>query len=141
MGPRVVIDTNVLYSGLRSRNGASFQLLEAVGTGLFEIAVSVPLVLEYEEVLKKKARSLGLTHAEVGDVLDYLCSVADKRQIYFLWRPYLKDTNDDMVLELAVEAQCDRIVTFNKKDFAGTEQFGIRAVTPGEFLKELRVGK
>ena len=134
---RIVLDTNVLYAGLRSRRGASFRLLETVGTGLFELVVSVPLVLEYEEVLRKKARSLGLTFGDVGDVIDYLCNVAKKRKIFVLWRPFLKDPDDDMVLELAVEAGCDRIVTFNRKDFAGIEKFGIQAVTPGEMLREL----
>jgi predicted nucleic acid-binding protein len=42
-----------------------------------------------------------------------------------------------MVLELAVEAQCKYIITFNKKDFAGVEKFGLRVLTPQEFLKEI----
>ena len=137
MKRRIVLDTNVIYAGLRSRRGASFRLMEAVGTGLFDIVVSVPLVLEYEEVLRRKARSLGLTFADVADVIDYLCDVAEKRQIFFLWRPFLKDPNDDMILELAVEASCNRIVTFNRKDFIGIEQFEIQVVTPAEMLHEL----
>ncbi|MEP6836253.1 MAG: PIN domain-containing protein [Gemmatimonas sp.] len=64
----------------------------------------------------------------------FLCSVAHHRQIYFLWRPFLRDPNDDMVLEVAVEAQCTYIVTFNLRDFVGIEQFGLQAITPGQFL-------
>jgi len=112
-------------------------LLELVGKDLFDIVVSVPLVLEYEEVLRKKARSLGMTFADIGDVIDFICHVAEKRQIFFLWRPFLKDPNDDMVLELGVEAGCSHIITFNRKDFKGIEQFGIQAITPAEMLREL----
>lgn len=83
------------------------------------------------------AKSLGLTYADVDDILDYLCSVANRREIFFLWRPFLNDPKDDMVLELAVEAGCDCIVTFNTRDFAGVGQFGLRTVTPREFLREI----
>ena len=139
MRPSIVLDTNVLIAGLRSRNGASFQLLSLVGESAFELNVSVPLVLEYEEVAKRESRALGLTHAEVDDVLDYLCAVATHREIYFLWRPVLRDAADDMVLEVAVEAGCDVVVTHNVRDFAGAERFGVRALTPGEFLKRIGV--
>ncbi len=137
MRRRVVLDTNVVVAGLRSRNGASFRILELVGSGRFEIVVTVPLVLEYEDVLERMARGLGLRHADIDAVLDYLCRVADRRGIFFLWRPILRDPRDDMVLEAAVEAGCDHIVTHNVRDFAGCERFGIRAVTPGRFLASL----
>jgi len=94
----------------------------------------VPLVLEYEAVAREHARELGLTHADVDDVLDYLCAVGHRRQIFYLWRPFLPDPQDDMVLEVAVEAGCEMIITFNLRDFVGVEQFGLRAITPGRFL-------
>ena len=75
-----------------------------------------------------------MTHADVDVVLDFLCAVAHHRQIFFLWRPFLRDPNDDMVLEVAVEAQCAYIVTFNLRDFVGIEQFGLQAITPAQFL-------
>lgn len=139
MVPSIVLDTNVLIAGLRSRNGASFQLLSLIGESAFELNVSVPLVLEYEEVAKRESRALGLTHGEIDDVLDYLCAVATHREIYFLWRPVLRDAADDMVLEVAVEAGCDIVVTHNVRDFVGAERFGVRALTPGEFLKRIGV--
>ena len=134
---RIVLDTNVLVAGLRSRQGASHRLLQAIGSGAFDLVLSVPVVLEYEEVLKRMTRSLGLSGSDVDDVLDYLCSVAEPREIHFLWRPLLPDPHDDMVLELAVEARCDSIITFNVRDFAGAESFGIRVLTPPRFLSEL----
>ena len=134
---QVVLDSSVLVAGLRSRLGASYQILERLGTGAFEVNLSVPLVLEYEEVLKRECRALGLSARDVGDVLDYLCSIGRHREIFFLWRPVLRDPFDDHLLELAVEAGCEFIVTHNVRDFARSEEFGVRAITPGAFLHQL----
>jgi len=134
---KIVLDTNVLVAGLRSRNGASFQVLRLVGRDRFETALSVPLVIEYEAVLKRQSRVLGLTHSDIDDVLDFLCKVSSLRQIFYLWRPFLRDPGDDMVLELAVEAEADFIVTHNRRDFAGAESFGIGLTTPQSLLREI----
>jgi predicted nucleic acid-binding protein len=109
-----------------------------LGGDAFETSVSVPLVLEYEAVAKAHARATGLTHADIDDLIDYVCAVAHRRPIFYLWRPVLRDPRDDMVLEVAVEANCEFIVTHNIRDFAGVESFGLRAIPPGEFLKLLR---
>jgi putative PIN family toxin of toxin-antitoxin system len=134
---QVVLDTNVFVSALRSRRGASHRLLLLVGGPDFQINLSVPLVIEYEDVAKRMAEEAGLTPADIDDIIDYLCSVARLREIHFLWRPVLRDPGDDHVLELAVEAECPVIITHNVRDFAGAERFGITAVTPGEFLKSI----
>jgi putative PIN family toxin of toxin-antitoxin system len=134
---RIVLDTCVLVSALRSNRGASFQLLKLVGRGHFELSVSVPLVLEYESATKRISRSVGLKHSDLDDIIDYLCKVAEHRQIHFLWRPFLRDPIDDMVLELAVESESDYIVTHNMRDFAGITRFGVEAITPGGFLREI----
>ncbi|KAF0240339.1 MAG: twitching motility protein [Planctomycetota bacterium] len=141
MPEEVVLDTNVLIAGLRSSRGASHRVLRLIGTGLFSIHVSVPLVLEYEETLVRERPVLGLTQSGVGDVLDYLCSVAGHHEINFLWRPFLRDPDDDMVLELAVQAGCSCIVTHNLRDFAGSETFGVPAVLPRDFLKKIGATK
>ncbi len=137
--PEIVLDTNVLVAGLRSRRGASFQVLSLVGSEHFGINVSVPLVLEYEDVLLRPQTRIPLSRTAIEDVLDYHCAVARHHEIFFLWRPYLKDPRDDLVLELAVKAGCQFIVTFNERDFAGCERFGIEALTPGEFLRRIGV--
>lgn len=113
-------------------------LLMLIGrSDLFEINLSVPLVLEYEDVAKRPGLVPALSMQNIDDILDYLCSIARRHTIFFLWRPFLKDPKDDMVLELAVEAQCEYIVTFNRKDFVGSDQFGIAVVTPQEFLRKI----
>jgi putative PIN family toxin of toxin-antitoxin system len=139
-GPRVVIDTNVVVAGLRSRRGMAFRLLSEIGKGRFEIALSVPLVLEYEDVLlRPHAGKLG--RADVDAVLDYFCKVAHLQQIFFLWRPLLSDPKDDMLLELAVTARCQSIVTYNVRDFVGAEMFGISVLEPGPSLSGVGVFK
>jgi putative PIN family toxin of toxin-antitoxin system len=134
---QIVIDTNVLVAGLRSRRGSAFRLLTLVGTGQFDIHLSVPLVLEYEEVLLRELPHLQVTRGAVEDLMDFHCSVATCHPIFFLWRPFLSDPGDDMILELAVKAGCEFIVTYNTRDFAGVEQFGLRVIEPGAFLQHL----
>jgi putative PIN family toxin of toxin-antitoxin system len=134
---QVVIDTNVLVAALRSRRGASHRLLRLVGDPRWRINLSVPLVLEYEDVLKRPDAEHLLSPEQVDDVLDFLCASASLRDIFYLWRPMLTDPKDDFVLELAVESGCDYIVTFNMRDFAGAEKFGVVAIKPQEFLREL----
>jgi putative PIN family toxin of toxin-antitoxin system len=131
---KIVIDTNVIISALRSKRGASYKLMYQITRKDFEVSVSVPLVAEYEKVAVEQVEYLQFTVEEVVKYIDFICSIAKKRKIYYLWRPYLRDPKDDMVLELAVASGCKYLITFNKKDFRGIEKFGILALTPKEFL-------
>jgi len=133
--PDIVIDTNVFVAALRSEHGASYRLLTLIDSGLFAANISVPLILEYEEVAKRMVGRIGLTTADIDDVLDYICRVAKRRTVFYLWRPLLGDPQDDMILELAVVANCSYIVTYNRRDFQGAERFGIRVATPKAFLQ------
>jgi predicted nucleic acid-binding protein len=99
--------------------------------------LSVPLVFEYEDALIRSLDATGLQREDVDTVLDYLCGVAHLQKVFYLWRPHLPDPKDDMVLELAVAARCQTIVTFNLRDFAGTDQFGISVARPGDFLSSI----
>jgi putative PIN family toxin of toxin-antitoxin system len=137
MSERVVIDTNVLVSGLRSSRGASHRLLGLIGGADFEIALSVPLVLEHEDVLKRESQTLGLEDADVDTLIQYWCSVAHLQEIHFLWRPVLRDPKDDHVLELAVAAGCRYVVTHNVRDFEPADAWGVEAIRPGEFLRRI----
>lgn len=105
-----------------------------MGTGRFEISVSVGLMFEYESIL---GRATALEGSEIGDLLDYLCAVAHRQEIFYLWRPCLRDPKDDLVLELAVASRSRAIVTFNKRDFAAAEPFDIAIVDPAEYLREI----
>ncbi len=133
----IVLDTNVIITAQRSQRGASAKLMSLIGTGRFEIHLSVPLVLEYEDVLRRQSNNLGLTREDVTDLVDALCALSRHHEIHYLWRPLLRDVKDELVLELAVAARCSHIVTYNRRDFSGVEQFGIKVATPKEFLQEI----
>jgi putative PIN family toxin of toxin-antitoxin system len=139
---QVVLDTNILISALRSQRGASYKLLMLIGRANFEINLSVSLMLEYEDVTKRLLGQIPLTESDIDDILDYLCQTANRREVFYLWRPFLKDPKDDMVLELAVSGGCEVIITYNRKDFVGIEeQFGLEIMTPAEFLGKIGVSK
>ena len=124
--PDIVLDTNVIISALRSKKGASYKLLSLVGTHQFEIHDSVALILEYEDVIQRHREEFGLSEEDVSVFIDSLCSMAQHHKIYFLWRPFLSDPNDELVLELAVSAECEYIVTHNISDFRGSENLVFR---------------
>jgi len=139
MGARIVLDTNVLVAAVRSRLGASFRLLSLLGRPepAFRIALSVPLVLEYEAVLLQHQQASGLTRRDIGDLLDYLCSIGEHHEIFYLWRPILGDASDDLVLEVAVAAGVDAIVTHNIRDFEAAGTFDLAVLRPQDFLANL----
>ncbi|RLA06187.1 MAG: putative toxin-antitoxin system toxin component, PIN family [Gammaproteobacteria bacterium] len=134
---KIVIDTNVIISGLHSSSGKSYELLQIIDDKNIRLSISIPLILEYEEVLLRKKKDFGFNKQDIDNFLDYFCKIANQQRIFYLWRSYLKDLKDDMVLELAFESQSDYIITYNIKDFKGIEKFGIQVITPYEFLKKL----
>jgi len=129
-----VIDTNVVVSALRSKRGASHRLLRLIGDSRWQMTISVALVLEYEAAGKNTCSALDLPESIIDDIVDMICAVGRQTTVHYRWRPHLKDAGDDFILELAVSGACEFIVTHNLRDFQGVDQFGIRAVTPGEFL-------
>jgi putative PIN family toxin of toxin-antitoxin system len=137
---RIVLDTNIIIAAQRSQRGASSKLLSLIGTGLFEVNISVALVLEYEATLMRYRLELGLTQDDVGDLVDALCALATPHEIHYSWRPSLRDSGDEFVLDLAVAARCDYLATFNRRHFMGIGRFGIRVVTPAELLRILGEG-
>ena len=135
--PRIIVDTNVLASGLRSRHGASYRLLSLLGTTRLVTVVTVPLVIEYEKALCDPDLGIPFSADEVRRYLDYVCSVSDCQRVHFLWRPFLRDQKDDMVLEAAFNGQCRYIVTFNLSDFDGIKRLGIVPIKPRDLLESM----
>ena len=131
----VVIDTNILISALRSDMGASYALISKLPSEKFQFSISVPLYTEYQAVLTRKEHMTGTsTEKEILAFLRYFCKIANRQKIFYLWRPWLKDPKDDMVLELAVASKSQYIITYNLKDFSNIQKFGIEAVIPRKFL-------
>lgn len=135
---RVAFDTSVLVSAIRSRDGASFALVNSIPSPLFQMTLSVPLYIEWQAVLTRPEHILpGQTAEQALAFVRYLCGQAWHQDIYYLWRPFLADAGDDMILEMAFAAGCKYIVTHNVRHFAGCEQLGIEAIKPGDFLRIL----
>lgn len=132
-----VLDTNVLIAALRSRNGASFELLRRIGASGWRLHVSTALLLEYEEVARREAAALWARPQRVEAILNFIAASAVEHAISFRWRPFLSDPDDDFVLELAVSAGTRYIVTHNIRNFAGSDSLGVSAIRPAEFLKRL----
>ena len=134
----IVLDTNVLVAAFRSKRGASYQLVRAIGLGDWRLNISVALALEYEDVLKRKNMlPRGITEAEIDRFLDYLFSASNLVPFVLRLRPTLPDPDDERILEVAVQCRA-MIVTHNRRDFQGAERLGVRVSTPAEFLKVLR---
>ena len=137
---KILIDTNVLLPALMSVDGVSNKLVVWLFSQKEKIhVVSNTLVTEYEDVLlRKKYREQykQFSDEDIKAFIDDICLISYHQKINFLWRPFLKDIKDDMVLETAFNASCDYVITYNLKDFYGVEKhFNIKIVTPKEFLK------
>lgn len=131
----------MIVSALRSARGASNALLVLVAEKALRPLATTALFLEYEAVLLRAEQRLatGMSEAEVGGFLAAFASAAEAVEVHFQWRPQLADPADELVLEAAINGGADALVTHNVADFsAAAARFGLRVVTPGELLKELK---
>ncbi len=138
---RLVLDTDVVVAGMRSPSGASAALMMAARRGRTTLLVSVPLALEYEAICGKAEHRIaaGLSEREAGIFLDALIAMAEPVETHFLWRPQLRDSGDEMVLEAAVNGRADALVTFNGRDFGVVpSRFGIEMLLPREAMARIR---
>lgn len=136
---RIVLDTSVLVAATRSRNGASFQIVSMLPSPKFEIALTIAVYTEWQAVLTRPEHlPPGATPDMALGFLRYLASIAHLQDVHFLWRPFLRDPDDDMALECAVASGSEFIVTHNVKDFRRVAELNVQAITPADFLKLLR---
>ena len=137
---RLVFDTNVFVAAMRSPSGASAELFRRVRDRRLIMVASVPLFVEYEAVSLRNEhlQAAGTSARAVRLVLDTLASFVEPAVIAYLWRPMLRDPNDDMVLEAALNGQADAIVTFNRADFGSVpSSFGVGLATPSDILRSI----
>ena len=135
---QIVVDTNVMYAGLRSQKGASYQLLIRLNDPRWQVNLSVALVLEYEEILTRHQVELNLTLPEINDLIDGWCAIAQLHGIFYSWRPQPQDPDDDFLIDLAVRAGADFIISFNVRDLLNAaSRFGIAVITPKQFLQQM----
>jgi putative PIN family toxin of toxin-antitoxin system len=136
------MDTNIMLAALLSKSGVSNRFLVWLFQHKEKInVVSNTLVTEYEDVLcREKNLSLypQISKKDLLGFIDDICFISHHQKINFLWRPFLKDYKDDMVLETAFNAKANYIITYNQKDFRGVkEKFNIKVITPKEFLQKV----
>ena len=136
---RLVLDTCVLVAAFRSRRGASRKLLGLLADGRFELVATPALFFEYEDVLgrSEQIRSHGYTPEQIGHFIETLARITVLvPRVHFQVKPQLKDANDEMVLEAAINGYADAIITFNLADFApAAPDFGIEVARPGSIIK------
>lgn len=138
---KIVLDTNVVESSLRSRLGASFKILSNLHTNLFRFGISVPLYLEYERRVEQVFHlgTVQISEKAKNAILKALAFYADEVPIYYRIRPNLKDENDNMVFECAANYNANYIITYNVRDFrqADLAPYHFAIITPQEFLQEV----
>lgn len=130
---KVALDTDVLVAAVRNRRGASRAWLRAIVGGEAALLLSVPLALQYEAVLTRPEHlaASGASVVQIMALLDALRAICVPVEISYLWRPVLRDPDDEMVLEAAVNGQADRLLTFNERDFAPAARLGGMIERPG----------
>ena len=141
---RLVFDTDVMLSGLRSKIGASRMLLLAVEARVVTPLVSVAAVVEYEAVLKRpqNRQATGLSAAEIDSFLDSFVDHADHVEVHFQTRPLIRDPDDEMFVELAINGRAEALVSFNLRDYRPTDLRSsmpiIPVCRPGDVLRRLQ---
>jgi len=136
--PRLTIDTNILVAATRNSAGPSFALMHLVRHAAVTLCCSPALFLEYEDVLKRSDQlaSSGLNGADIDAILNELAGLILPVKTHYQWRPQLRDPADEMVLEVAVNAQVDAIVTYNLRDFKPAQRFGILVLNPVQTFRQ-----
>ena len=135
---RAVMDTNVLYAALRSRQGASHELLDALWQRRWTLVLSQTTITEYEEILKREATTLRLNLAQIDRLLDALCALAERHPTSDTWIPVLHDPDDEAFVQLAVEAKAESLVSHNLRHLEPARALGVNLLAPRVFLAIIR---
>ncbi|MFW0778504.1 MAG: putative toxin-antitoxin system toxin component, PIN family [Rickettsiales bacterium] len=139
MAENIIIDTSVLVSALIGKEGPSREVLRQCLMGRYNPLISNTLFAEYEDVTtrEKTLELRPLEPQEIRDLLNALYSVCHWVPIYYLWRPNLKDEDDNFLIELAVAGNGKYVVTNNTRDINSAELSfkDLKIVTPEAFLR------
>jgi predicted nucleic acid-binding protein len=143
---KLVLDTDVVLSGLQSAGGASRLLLCGVAEGVITPLVTVAVLLEYEDVLLRPENmaATGLTEQEIFRLLDGLLARSERVLVRRRLRPSIQDPSDEMFVEALVNGGGVAIVTFNRRDYLDADHrlasqgtTVVPLLSPGEALRSL----
>jgi len=138
---RLVLDTDVVVAAMRSPRGASAAILKAIRSGQATLLLSVPLAMEYEAICQEAEHRVasGLSAAEANTFVTAVIAMAEPVRTHYLWRPTLRDPNDEMVLEVAINGHADALVSFNLRDYGDVpKRYGIDLLLPRDAIGRVR---
>src|SRR6267142_537264 len=123
MAERVVVDTSVFVSALRSGQGASRAVLRLCLRQRCQALMGQKLLNEFEDVLGREHlfSASPLTPSERNELLDAFFNVCEWVQVSYLWRPNLPDEGDNHLVELAIAGMAAAVVTNNVRHLRGGE--------------------
>ena len=127
----VVLDTNVLVSGILRPFGRAAAILRLVAAGAIQAAYDIRILSEYREVLSRP--KFGFSGEQVRSFLDQLEQEGFGVSATPL-RFRLRDPNDEPFLEVALAAKAEALVTGNKRHFPRKEFEEIKILSPSEFI-------
>jgi putative PIN family toxin of toxin-antitoxin system len=131
---RIVVDTNVLVSGLLTPFGKCADLVRLFTSDEVILCVDSRIMLEYEEVLGSDR--FRLDHKLVTILMEYIRRTAELHSCKPL-SEQLPDADDCCFLEVAIAAHADCLVTGNTQHFPPGLRYGVRVQTPSDFLAML----
>jgi len=137
---KVVIDTSVWISALITKNSKARDLLRLIFQKKVLPQISETLFKEYKSVMKQKKiiSLIPLSNDEQELLFNTYLNHFQWNEIYYTWRPNLKDEGDNFLIELAVSSGAKAIITYNIKDFKNAELvFSHKIITPEDFIKEI----
>jgi uncharacterized protein len=136
---KIIVDTNVLVSAFTSANGASREVLRRLLTGRARALISVALYSEYCDVLGRADffKRCPLSPTEVQELFSAFLATTEPVELYFSWRPNLRDEGDNHVYELAVAALDAPLLTYNQRDFMHAQlKFpSLQIMSPSQWLQ------
>lgn len=138
---RLTIDTSILVAATRNAAGPSFALMQLVRQSVVTLCCSPALFLEFEDMLKRpeQLQASGLLAADIDAILNELAALTEPVTTHYQWRPQLRDPADEMVLEAAVNASADAIVTYSLRDFKPALRFGILVLNPVQTFQQFHL--
>jgi putative PIN family toxin of toxin-antitoxin system len=141
---RIVLDTAVLITALRTSAGAAGRVVNLIIDQEIIPLMDYKLGAEYRDVALRPEhlRASGFTPDEVLRIISAIEKVAEAVDVLRKPRPLSPDPDDDMVLDIAINGNADALVTNNLKHFAAAgKRFGIPVLTPREMLETFRKEK
>jgi predicted nucleic acid-binding protein len=137
--PIIVLDTNILVAARLRDGGSARAVLRACLRQQYQPVLGPALLAEYEDVLARDDLFAGsvLSARERDAVFDGFLSRCRWVEVFYAWRPNLPDEADNHLIELAVAASAEAIVTRNLRDLSrGELKFpSVRVVSPEDCLE------